>query len=43
MKLVFYEHQQLASSHPGFLAWDFPGKSLETTWLGFDRGALALV
>jgi hypothetical protein len=28
----------LASSHQGFLDRDYPRKSLETTWLGFDRG-----
>jgi hypothetical protein len=28
----------LASSHQGFLIRDYPRKSLETTWLEFDRG-----
>jgi hypothetical protein len=28
----------LAPSHPGLLAKDYPGKTCETTWSGFDRG-----
>jgi hypothetical protein len=30
----------LAPSRSGFPAMDYPGKMVETTWSGFDRGAL---
>jgi hypothetical protein len=33
----------LAPSHPGFPTRDYPGKTCETTWYGFDLGALAPV